>query len=134
MKTGSKNSYEAFNINLNSKTSKGNVELDSSSSGMLFDGTNKDINLSQQSGIEMNINQNSNNINGAKNGEVEVENINDINLSSGNNINFCDITSSVINFDIKNNNNIINENSNNKTNNNFETTNNNIFLQNEKQS
>ena len=132
MKTGSKNAYEAFNINLNSKNSKGNLELDSSSSGMLFDGTNKDINLSQQSGIEMNINQNSNNTNEAKNGEVEVENINDINLSSGNNINFGDITSSVINFDIKNNNNIINENSNNKTNNNFETTNNNIFLQNEK--
>ena len=98
-KISSKNAFEAFNISSN-KDNKGNNEFEASSSGMLFDGTNNDINLSSQQS-------------------------NEINLSSGNNLNLGDITSSVINFDIKNNNNIINDNN---KNNNFQTTNNNIFI------
>ena len=94
----------------------------SNKNSILFDGTNNDINLSQQP---------ENTINSAQSGEMEVTNINDINLSSSSekNIKFGDITASVINFEIQNNNNIINSNNNNK--NNFETTNNNMFIQKE---
>ena len=109
------NSFAAFgggNINNNTK---GDFEP-SSSGGVLFDGNNNDINLSQQP---------ENDINSGQNGEIEIQNMNDINLISGNNINFGDITSSVIQFDIQNNNNIIN---NNNDKNNFETTNNNMFI------
>ena len=111
-----------FNIsNENNINNKTHFES-SSSGGIFFDGTNNDINLSQQP---------ENTINSAQSGEMEVTNINDINISSSSekNIKFGDITASVINFEIQNNNNIINSNNNNK--NNFETTNNNMFIQKE---
>ena len=135
MKFGDKNnSKSAFgissnnDININGNNNKAGLDFESKSSGVLFDGTNtNDINLSQQQGIEINLGQNSNELNTGTSGEIVIGNINDINLSSGNNINIGDISSSVIQFDIKNNNNIINDNSKNN-NNNFETINNNNML------
>ena len=138
MKFGDKtNSKNAFGINSNNdinipgNTTKSSLEFESKPSGVLFDGTNtNDINLSQQQGIEINLGQNSNGINTGTSGEIVISNINDINLSSGNNINLGDISSSVIQFDIKNNNNIINDNSQKNTNT-FETiNNNNMFISN----
>ena len=101
---GNKNDYNnsvtAFNINNINSNNKGNLES-ISSGGILFDGMNNDINLSHPSDSNINFDQG---------GEIEIQNINDINLSSGNNINFYDNSSSVINFDIKNSKNIINNN------------------------
>ena len=120
----SKNAYSAFNINNSNNININNkMNLESSpSGGIFFDGTNNDINLSQQP---------ENTLNTIQSGEMEVSNINDINLSSGNNNIKSgasgDISSSVISFDIQNNNNIITNNRNN-----FETTNNNIFIKKEK--
>jgi len=133
------NSKSAFGINSNNdinipgNNTKTGLEFESQSSGVLFDGTNtNDINLSQQPGIEINIGQNTNDITTGTSGEIVIGNVNDINLSSGNNINIGDISSSVIQFDIKNNNNIINDNSQNN-NNTFETiNNNNINISNDK--
>ena len=118
-----KNAYSAFNINNSNNININNkMNLESSpSGGIFFDGTNNDINLSQQP---------ENTLNTIQSGEMEVSNINDINLSSGNNNIKSgasgDISSSVISFDIQNNNNIITNNKNN-----FETTNNNIFIKKE---
>ena len=94
-----KNSKTAFginsgnNFNINNKTG---VYLSANSTGIIFNGNNNDINLSQQSSSELNLNQNSNI-------PVEIENINDINLTSGNNLNL-DISASVIKFGNKDDN------------------------------
>ena len=135
-KTDTKNKKQEFNVdqsgliienkkdnNLGITSNQGvGFGSQSNKNSILFDGTNNDINLSQQP---------ENAINTVQSGEMEVTNINDINLSSSSekNIKFGDITASVINFEIQNNNNIINSNNNNK--NNFETTNNNMFIQKE---
>ena len=106
-KNNNKNAFgiNSNNININNKF---DLELKSASSGMLFDGTNNDINLSQQQSGELNININS--------------------ISSGdNNSSKGGLTSSIVQFDIQNNNNTINNN-----NTKFETiNNNNMFIQNE---
>ena len=47
VKNKSKNAYEAFNINLKAND-KGKTELEKNTSGMLFNGTINEINLSQQ--------------------------------------------------------------------------------------
>ena len=53
-KNNNKNAFgiNSNNININNKS---DLELKSASSGMLFDGTNNDINLSQQQSGELNI-------------------------------------------------------------------------------
>ena len=67
---------------------KSDLEIGNNSSGMIFDGTNNDINLSSTPGIEIDLSQNINDINSDNNNmALEIGNINDINLSSNNDIN-----------------------------------------------
>ena len=114
---------------------KSDLEIGNNSSGMIFDGTNNDINLSSTPGIEIDLSQNINDINSDNNNmALEIGNINDINLSSNNDINKNNksegIFSSNIQFDVKNNNNNDNNKKNNlENNNNYVTQASGIFFE-----
>ena len=104
-------SDNSFNIS-NNVDNKKNIELKDNSTSFDISGNTKSFNNLKQSGIVFNIDNTINN--NDPNAVIEIENINDINLTSGDAITFGEIDSKENNNDVQ-----------------FETQNNNLFIKKE---